>query len=327
MGGWSHFFQNTPHSHIHIQCTVCGVVPRNTNTQRPQEGGQSDLIQGKEVAQWHHWGVQRGLQHEASWPGSWQRHLSLKNGLQLHLHRCQYWWALSDPWHQMGVLKINPIWRGSPYLGFQWNLWSRAVHLPDEKRLGTSQSLPSGGRNAHTISSKHKDCMESSCMQHWSSLLGMPTSPAWRWCLHLSITVLSAHTPLPRAPWMTWTGGSTSSARWLFPSPSPDPEPSQITGLTQMPAQASVLQSWLAPDGTHGSWSLDGNPKEGISNGPRQLASSYLPSVYVLFQAKESTSCSMVTTKALLKDGGKGGAQTSLPTMYSSESSNFRGLW
>ena len=71
---------------------------------------------------------------------------------------------------------------------------------PIKRKPGIWQSSPNGGRSASMIFAKRRGYTENFCMQRWSSLQGELTSPAWRPCLPLSITVHSTHIPLPEAP-------------------------------------------------------------------------------------------------------------------------------
>ena len=121
------------------------------------------------------------------------------------------------------------------------------------KRLGIWQSLLNGERGAPMISSRCRSCMESSYMQHWSSLQDVLISPAWRPCSPLSTIVLSTLTPLPGAPQNTWTGGSTNFASLTSPFPSPNHNPSPTTRLTQMTALDLAWQSLSGQDGERGA--------------------------------------------------------------------------
>ena len=196
--------------------------------------------------------------------------------------------------------KSVPFGTEVPYLGFCWNLQTRLMHLPDEKKT----------RYLAAITQWEKKCKHNL----------LETQKLYRKLLHASLVIPAgrAHltnleatlgffnnspflpcTPPPVTLQTTLTGGSTSSVTRTSPNPSPLPNPPSTLMHTLMQAPSSAWRSQLAQDGRHGGWPMAGDPKEGTSNGPKLSASSFLPSAYAHFQARVSTSWSTVTTKEL----------------------------
>jgi hypothetical protein len=193
-------------------------------------------------------------------------------------------------------------------------------------RKGRNTWRPSwnGKKCACTTSLTPSGCMESYCMLRWSFQQGEPTSPTWRPCWPLSITVLSFCTPLHETPHLTSSGGDYSSTAQPFQGPSQSRASRSTTVPTPMLAQESELQSRSALGGARGGSPQDGNPRVETSNEKKLLALNYLSLAYACSHSKESMSSYMGTTAGLSKAGGKGRVPTDPPTMSSIASSSLR---
>jgi hypothetical protein len=175
-------------------------------------------------------------------------------------------------------------------------------------RKGRNTWRPSqnGKKRTRTTSLTPSGCTESYCTLRWSFQQGKPTSPTWRPCWPLSITVLSFCTPLHETPNLTSSGGDYSSTAQPFQGPSQSRASRLTTVPTLMLAWESELQSRSALGGVRGGSPQDGNPRVETSNGQKLSALNYLSLAYARLHLKESMSSYMGTTVGLSKAGGKG---------------------
>ena len=111
-----------------------------------------------------------------------------------------------------------------------------------------------------------------------------------------------------------------SSAHQRSPVPSPD-QPSSLTSMpSQTPAQVLASALLSVANGVPGVSSQAGKPREGISDGQRQSASSFLLALSAQPATQVSSSGSLVTIEGSLRAGGKEGAETGEPTRFSAAS-------
>lgn len=133
----------------------------------------------------------------------------------------------------------------------------------------------------------------------------MLTSQNWKPCWAFSPLILSFHNVCPRTPITTSGGGSTPSAPRNLLAKSLVQVASQTMVRFQMPVLESVsLSSSLAGRGLGGS-SQVGIVREEISDGRRQSVLKSLSVLSSQLVSLASTSGSLGTTGALLKDGGR----------------------
>jgi hypothetical protein len=201
--------------------------------------------------------------------------------------------------------KSVPFGEEVPYLGFQWNLRSRVVYLPDEKKTRYLAVIAEWReKRAHNLLEMqrlygkllHTMLVVPARRAHLTSLEAMLAS--------FNNNPFRPHTP-PRSTLDDLVWWQRRLSRTVVSIPIPRLR--ALAGYTDASSAFGVL-SRLAPDGARGGWSPGGSPKEDITNGRKRSASSYLPSAYALFQARGSTSCSMAITEESSKDGGRGAA-------------------
>jgi len=178
----------------------------------------------------------------------------------------------------------------------------------------------SGNRSRNTSWAKYRSSMGSYFMPATSFLLEEPTSPTWRPSWGYVMIVLSACIAHPAELRAIFSGGRISSPSQPSSSPSPVPPPSSIQTLTQMLAQKLASGSRLGIDGEHGDFYWAGKPIARTFDGQRQSASSSSYSPLPPLHQETPTSRSSATTEEWSKVGGKAGAATDPPTMFSGTS-------
>ena len=215
---------------------------------------------------------------------------------------------LGIPWEPSKTMPFSSI---VPYLGFEWNLSELTVAITEDKKTKYRTAIRDWLPNlTHNLEETQK-LYESFYTPVSCSRPAVLTSPAWN-----ASWVPSAVTPLfPITLHITlmptFPGGSMHSVL----QGSPVPSQVQLLSSTNEPSltPAQVLASallLLATSGVPGASSQAGKPMEGISDGQKRLALSFLRSLSAQPVSLASSSESLATTAGSSRAGGKEGAET-----------------
>jgi hypothetical protein len=217
--------------------------------------------------------------------------------------------------YRLGFLSPTSVLCGTSVIAQSQSLTERSTNI--------WQLLTNGKENLLTPSSKFNDFMENCYMSHWLSQWVVPTSPALRPCWGSFTTVCLFHAHLHNTPLTTLNGGNSFFGSQLFHDQYHNQHPSSTWEHILTPALVSASLSWLESIGEHGSLSQDGKVKEGTSDGPRQLVSSFWSDTSYKLPLPELTSRSTGTTSELSKGGGRAKAEIDRLTSSSSVSMTY----
>ena len=106
--------------------------------------------------------------------------------------------------------KMIPFAMFVPYLSFLWDLNAHMAADPTEKKEKYLNVIKEWSQKPDMLWLRSKDSIVSCFTLPWSYLLEEHTSPLWKPCFQVSITVLSCHTPHPTVHPVTSSGG------WIF---------------------------------------------------------------------------------------------------------------